>query len=154
MIEALKSDEIVKKLGGRFKLTALIQRRLVELMDGARPLVERKGRSDLQIVIEEIVQGKIMPKEPLPEGYEDEDDLGMSSESADDLSPSLEPAPVAAPVADDDDGDLELDEDVALDDDEESVTADPDDEEKAVIQDELASSGFEDAMLDGEDDSR
>jgi hypothetical protein len=30
MIEALKSDHIVEKLGGRFKLTALIQRRLGE----------------------------------------------------------------------------------------------------------------------------
>ena len=37
MIEALKSDEIVRKVGGRFKLTALIQKRMMELMDGARP---------------------------------------------------------------------------------------------------------------------
>ena len=42
MIEALKSDEIVNKVGGRFKLTALIQKRRMELMDGARPLVEVK----------------------------------------------------------------------------------------------------------------
>lgn len=59
MIEALKSDHIVEKLGGRFKLTALIQRRLGELIDGARPLVERNGRSDLEVVIEEIMQDKI-----------------------------------------------------------------------------------------------
>lgn len=59
MIEALKSEDIVVKAGGRFKLCALIQRRLVELMDGARPLVERNGRSDLEIAIEEIVQDKI-----------------------------------------------------------------------------------------------
>jgi DNA-directed RNA polymerase subunit omega len=59
MIEALKSEEIVSKAGGRFKLCALIQRRLVELMDGARPLVERGGRSDLELVIEEILQEKI-----------------------------------------------------------------------------------------------
>jgi DNA-directed RNA polymerase subunit omega len=60
MIDALKSDEIVTKLGGRFKLTALIQRRLRELViDGARPLVERDGRTDLEVVIEEILQGKI-----------------------------------------------------------------------------------------------
>jgi DNA-directed RNA polymerase subunit omega len=59
MIEALKSDEIVNRIGGRFKLCALIQRRLVQLMDGARPLVERNGRSDLELVIEEIAQGKI-----------------------------------------------------------------------------------------------
>lgn len=62
MIEALKSDEIVKKLGGRFKLTALIQRRLRELIiDGARPLVDRRGRTDLEVVIEEILQDKIAP---------------------------------------------------------------------------------------------
>ncbi len=62
MIDALKSDEIVRKLGGRFKLTALIQRRLKELVvEGARPLVEREGRTDLELAIEEILQGKIVP---------------------------------------------------------------------------------------------
>ena len=40
MIEALNSDDIVNKFGGRFKLTALIQKRLGEIIDGARPLVE------------------------------------------------------------------------------------------------------------------
>ena len=59
MIDALNSDEIVNKFGGRFKLTALIQRRLGELIDGARPLVDRDGRSDLEVVVEEIVQNKI-----------------------------------------------------------------------------------------------
>jgi len=59
MIEALKSDEIVNKVGGRFKLCALIQRRMGQLMDGARPLVERDGRSDLEVVIEEIMEDKI-----------------------------------------------------------------------------------------------
>jgi len=60
MIEALKSDEIVRKMGGRFKLTALIQRRLKELViDGARPLVDRGGRTDLEIVIDEILHDKI-----------------------------------------------------------------------------------------------
>ncbi|MCA9279423.1 MAG: DNA-directed RNA polymerase subunit omega [Phycisphaeraceae bacterium] len=59
MIEALKSNEVVDKVGGRFKLCALIQRRLEELLDGARPMVERNGRSDLQIVVDEIEQGLI-----------------------------------------------------------------------------------------------
>ena len=59
MIEALKSDEIVNKVGGRFKLTALIQKRMLELMDGARPLVERGGMTDLEVVIQEILQDKI-----------------------------------------------------------------------------------------------
>jgi DNA-directed RNA polymerase subunit omega len=59
MIEALKSDEIVHKVGGRFKLTALIQKRMIELMDGARPLVERGHMTDLEVVIQEILQDKI-----------------------------------------------------------------------------------------------
>lgn len=59
MIEALKSDEIVEKVGGKFKLTALIQRRLGQLMEGARPLVARDGKTDLEIVVEEIMQDKI-----------------------------------------------------------------------------------------------
>ena len=72
MIEALKSEEIVEKMGGRFKLCALIQRRLVELMDGARPLVEREGRSDLELVIEEILSEKIaidLDRSELPEDF-------------------------------------------------------------------------------------
>jgi DNA-directed RNA polymerase subunit omega len=59
MIEALKSDEIVEKVGGKFKLTALIQRRLEQLLEGARPLVARDGKTDLEIVVEEIMQDKI-----------------------------------------------------------------------------------------------
>ncbi len=59
MIQALKSDEIVNKVGGRFKLTALIQKRMIELMDGARPLVERGEMTDLEVVIQEILQDKI-----------------------------------------------------------------------------------------------
>ncbi len=60
MFEALKSDEVVNKVGGRFKLTALIQKRMLELMEGARPLVERKqGMTDLEVVIQEILEDKI-----------------------------------------------------------------------------------------------
>ena len=60
MIEALKDEKIVNKVGGRFKLTALIQKRMLELMNGARPLVERKeNMTDLELVIEEIAQDKI-----------------------------------------------------------------------------------------------
>ncbi len=61
MIEALRSDEIVRKCGGRFKLTALIQHRLREIViGGSRPLVEREGRTDLEVVIAEIMEDKII----------------------------------------------------------------------------------------------
>jgi DNA-directed RNA polymerase subunit omega len=77
MIEALKSDAIVEKVGGRFKLCALIQRRLVQLMEGSRPLVERQGRSDLELVIEEILQDKIeldvVPEQALPSAPQADD---------------------------------------------------------------------------------
>ena len=60
MIENLKSTEIVKKVGGRFKLTALIQKRLTELMEGSRPLInDTKGKTRLEIVVEEILEDKI-----------------------------------------------------------------------------------------------
>lgn len=60
MIEALKSDVIIRKVGGRFKLTALIQRRWMELLQGARPLVDRRSdMTDLDVIIQEILQDKI-----------------------------------------------------------------------------------------------
>ena len=59
MIEALKDDAIYNKLGGRFKFTALLQHRVRQLMDGDRPLVERAGRSNFEIAVAEIVEGKI-----------------------------------------------------------------------------------------------
>ena len=60
MIEELKSDEVIKKVGGRFKLTALVQKRLGELMQGARPLIEdTEGKTTLEIVIQEIKEDKI-----------------------------------------------------------------------------------------------
>lgn len=60
MIEDLKSTEAVNKVGGRLKLTALIQKRLVELMKGARPLIEdTEGKTQLEIVVQEILQDKI-----------------------------------------------------------------------------------------------
>ena len=60
MIEELKDIALADKVGGRFKLTALIQRRLKELMDGSRPLIEdAQGKTQLEIVIQEILQDKI-----------------------------------------------------------------------------------------------
>ena len=60
MIEELKSTDIIKKVGGKYRLTALIQRRLNELMDGSRPLIEdTEGKTQLEVVIQEILQDKI-----------------------------------------------------------------------------------------------
>ena len=60
MIDEFKSDAIIKKVGGRFKLTALVQKRLGELLRGARPLIENtEGKTMLEIVVQEIMQDKI-----------------------------------------------------------------------------------------------
>ncbi len=59
MIEELREEEIVRKVGGRFKLSTLIQKRLVQLNAGARPLVDDGNRNRMQIVIDEIMKDKI-----------------------------------------------------------------------------------------------
>lgn len=72
MIEALKDDKVINRLGGRFKFTALVQHRIRELMEGARPLVEREGRTDFEVAIQEIVEGKITLE--LEDSQPDEED--------------------------------------------------------------------------------
>ena len=70
MIEAFRNDDIVRKVGGRFRLASLIQRRWVQLMQGARPMVETRGLTDMEVVVKEILEGKIeliTPPEPEPE---------------------------------------------------------------------------------------
>lgn len=59
MIDELKEEAIVNKVGGRFKLSTLIQKRLTMLSAGARPLVDLRGGERLQTVIQEILQDKI-----------------------------------------------------------------------------------------------
>ena len=68
MINALKSDELVRRIGGKFRLTALIQRRLKELIEGARPLVDSKGKTLIEIAIQEIAEQKIAIDYPHSEG--------------------------------------------------------------------------------------
>lgn len=59
MIEALKEEEIVNKVGGRFKLSTLIQKRLAAINAGARPLVDMQTDNPMEVVVEEILQDKI-----------------------------------------------------------------------------------------------
>jgi len=59
MLEELKEEFIIKKVGGRFKLSTLIQKRLVALNAGSRPLVDLNSDNKMEIVLEEIKQDKI-----------------------------------------------------------------------------------------------
>jgi DNA-directed RNA polymerase subunit omega len=59
VIELLKSDDLVLKMGGRYRLTALMQKRWVELMQGSRPLIDPGNMTPLELIVEEIRQGKL-----------------------------------------------------------------------------------------------
>ena len=64
MIEALKDEQLIQKVGGRFKLSALIQKRLVFMNKGSRSYIDadhsaESKRDKLNIVIQEILQDKI-----------------------------------------------------------------------------------------------
>ena len=52
-------DVLAEQVGGRFKLTALIQRRLQEITRTAPHLLHQGGVSPLRAVLKEIEDGKI-----------------------------------------------------------------------------------------------
>ena len=60
MIPELRDDELINKFGGRFRLTAVIQKRWRQLLQGARPMVEPEGLTELEVVVKELVEGKIV----------------------------------------------------------------------------------------------
>ena len=59
MLDEFKEEKIVNKVGGRFKLSSLIQKRMVALNRGARPLVDLQTKNTMEIVVQEIMQDKI-----------------------------------------------------------------------------------------------
>ena len=59
MYDELKEEAIVNKVGGRFKLSTLIQKRLVQLNKGSRPLVDFASHDKMAVVLQEILQDKI-----------------------------------------------------------------------------------------------
>jgi DNA-directed RNA polymerase subunit omega len=59
MIDALRNEALIRKVGGRFRLTALIQKRWLELMRGERPMVDPSNKGTLEVVVQEILEGKI-----------------------------------------------------------------------------------------------
>ena len=77
MLDELREEEIVNKVGGRFKLSTLIQKRLVALNGGSRPLVDIKSDDKMEIVVQEILQDKIyLDSSSNVRAAEEEDDTG------------------------------------------------------------------------------
>jgi DNA-directed RNA polymerase subunit omega len=82
MLDELKEEYIVIKMGGRFKLSTLIQKRMVALNRGARALVEMQTKNHMEIVVQEILQDKI---------YLDQTgNVAERAEAASDAGPSLD----------------------------------------------------------------
>ncbi len=59
MYPELKDDAIFKKVGGRFKLSALLQKRVAALLAGAKPTVNLKTKDVIAIAIREILEDRI-----------------------------------------------------------------------------------------------
>lgn len=59
MLEELKDEAIIEKVGGRFKLSTLIQKRIVQLKQGSRALVDMETEDTMKLVLQEILQDKI-----------------------------------------------------------------------------------------------
>jgi DNA-directed RNA polymerase subunit omega len=87
MLPEFKEEMIVNKVGGRFKLSALIQKRLVALNRGARPLVELPTKNQMEIVVAEIMQDKIYldASGNLAVSSDESPDVGDTGPSLDDL---------------------------------------------------------------------
>ncbi len=65
MAKEVEFETLAEIYGGQFRLTSIIQKRLRELVRGARPLVDvPRGRKDLiDIVVRELQEGRIEPTE-------------------------------------------------------------------------------------------
>ncbi|MGV2334472.1 MAG UNVERIFIED_CONTAM: DNA-directed RNA polymerase subunit omega [Planctomycetaceae bacterium] len=59
MLDDFREDDIVRKVGGRFRLSSLIQKRMVQLNRGAPQLVDIQTKNLMEIVVAEIMQDKI-----------------------------------------------------------------------------------------------
>jgi len=59
MLDPLKDESIVQKVGGRFKLSTLIQKRLVQINGGSRPLVDPGVQDKVTVVLKEVDRDKI-----------------------------------------------------------------------------------------------
>ena len=75
-------EQLTAKVGGRFRLTSLLQKRLAELVKGSPPLVDLPSNNYFEIALREIEEGRIELLRPwtaeesarLPEPETDEEE--------------------------------------------------------------------------------
>ena len=63
-------QQLVHQVGGSFKLTTLLQKRVRELVRGQKPLFETRERNYIKVAAEEMRRGliQLVPDEEEPEG--------------------------------------------------------------------------------------
>ena len=63
-------QKLVRQVGGSFQLTALLQKRVRELVRGQKPLFETRERNYIRIAAEELERGliELVPDEE-PRGF-------------------------------------------------------------------------------------
>ena len=62
-------QQLVRQVGGSFKLTALLQKRVRELVRGQKPLFETRERNYIKVAAEEMRRGliQLVPDDEEPE---------------------------------------------------------------------------------------
>ena len=58
-MEVDRLEKLTEKVGGRFRLTALLQKRLKELVKGSPPLVDLPSNNYFEVALREIEEGRI-----------------------------------------------------------------------------------------------
>lgn len=86
MIDELREEEIIKKVGGRFRLTTLIRKRMEALKQRSHPMASvdgsdtRETQELLQLVIREIMEERITLDTDMNVQENTGDDLGVAPE--------------------------------------------------------------------------
>lgn len=67
-MESSLPQQLVRQVGGSFQLTALLQKRVRELVRGQKPLFETRERNYIKIAAEELKRGliQLVPEEEEP----------------------------------------------------------------------------------------
>jgi DNA-directed RNA polymerase subunit omega len=96
MSRNLMPEYVIQKVGGRFKLSALLQKRMQQLNRGAPRLVDIDTDDPMKIALAELLSGKVALMEGTPEPTPDAGPLALAGE------PELEPAAVDTDADDED----------------------------------------------------
>ncbi len=100
MLEELKEEKLIEKVGGRFRLSSLIQKRLVALNKNGDSFVNASPTENkMHVVIREILEDKIFLN---TDGEVVENDPSVGFDVPVDFSANSAPSPAPFPFPNDD----------------------------------------------------